>query len=86
MTRRRFELTDEEWVVIEPLLPNKVRGVPRVDDRRVINGILWRFRTGSLGPIWKTQTCQRLGYTLRQTRRQLPRRHQALLHTPMDRR
>ena len=47
MTRRRFELTDEEWAVIEPLLPNKVRGVPRVDDRRVINGILWRFRTGS---------------------------------------
>ena len=47
MTRRRFELTDEEWAVIAPLLPNKVRGVPRVDDRRVINGILWRFRTGS---------------------------------------
>ena len=47
MTRRRFELTDGEWLVIEPLLPNKPRGVPRVDDRRVINGILWRFRTGS---------------------------------------
>ena len=47
MTRRRFELTDLEWDVIEPLLPNKVRGVHRVDDRRVINGILWRFRTGS---------------------------------------
>ena len=47
MSRRRFELTDFEWSVIEPLLPNKVRGVPRVDDRRVINGILWRFRTGS---------------------------------------
>ena len=47
MTRRRFELTDEEWSIIEPLLPNKPRGVPRVDDRRVLNGILWRFRTGS---------------------------------------
>lgn len=47
MTRRRFELTDLERDVIEPLLPNKVRGVPRVDDRWVINGILWRFRTGS---------------------------------------
>ena len=47
MTRRRFELTDGEWLVIEPLLPNKPRGVPRVDDRRVINGIMWRFRTGS---------------------------------------
>ncbi|WP_236734573.1 IS5 family transposase [Agrobacterium radiobacter] len=28
-------------------LTNKPRGVPRVDDRRVLNGILWRFRTGS---------------------------------------
>ena len=44
---RRHELTDEEWAIIQPLLPNKSRGVPRVDDRRVINGILWRFRTGA---------------------------------------
>lgn len=47
MTRRRYELTDHEWAIIAPLLPNKPRGVPRVDDRRVLNGILWRFRTGS---------------------------------------
>lgn len=47
MTRRRYELTEKEWSIIEPLLPNKPRGVPRVDDRRVLNGILWRFRTGS---------------------------------------
>ena len=47
MSRRRYELTDREWLIIEPLLPNKPRGVPRVDDRRVLNGILWRFRTGS---------------------------------------
>lgn len=47
MTRRRYELTDREWAIIGPLLPNKPRGVPRVDDRRVLNGILWRFRTGS---------------------------------------
>ncbi len=47
MTRRRYELTDFEWSIIEPLLPNKIRGVARVDDRRVLNGILWRFRTGS---------------------------------------
>lgn len=43
MARRRYELTDHEWSIIEPLLPNKPRGVPRVDDRRVLNGILWRF-------------------------------------------
>ncbi|MDT8064910.1 transposase, partial [Brucella melitensis] len=47
MTRRRYELTDHEWSIISPLLPNKPRGVARVDDRRVLNGILWRFRTGS---------------------------------------
>jgi transposase len=43
----RHDLTDAEWAVIQPLLPTKVRGVPRVDDRRVINGILWRFRAGT---------------------------------------
>jgi transposase len=45
--RRRYELTDEEWALIKPLLPNKSRGVKRVDDRRVLNGILWRFRAGT---------------------------------------
>lgn len=39
MTVRRFGWNE--------LFPNKPRGVPRVDDRRVLNGILWRFRTGS---------------------------------------
>lgn len=43
----RFDLTDFEWSVIDPLLPNKPRGVPRVDDRRVLNGIFWRLRTGA---------------------------------------
>ena len=33
MTRRRYELTDGEWLIIAPLLPNKPRGVPRIDDR-----------------------------------------------------
>jgi transposase len=47
MTRRRYELSDHEWSILSPLLPNKPRDVPRVDDRRVLNGILWRFRTGS---------------------------------------
>jgi len=35
----RFDLTDQEWAMIAPLLPNKPRGVPRQDDRRVLNGI-----------------------------------------------
>ena len=42
----RFDLTDQEWTVIEPLLPNKPRGVARVDDRRVLNGIFFVLRTG----------------------------------------
>src|SRR5262249_17393950 len=35
----RYDLTDFEWRVIRPLVPNKRRGIPRVDDRRVLNGI-----------------------------------------------
>ena len=31
--------------MIEPLLPNKPRGVPRMDDRRVLNGIFWVLRS-----------------------------------------
>jgi transposase len=47
MSSRRYELSDFEWSIITPLLPNKPRGVPWVDDRRVLNGIYWRLRTGS---------------------------------------
>jgi transposase len=43
----RFDLSDFEWELIRPLLPNKPRGVARVDDRRVLNGIFWVLRTGS---------------------------------------
>ena len=34
-------------MVIEPLLPRKWRGVKRVDDRRVLNGIFWVLRSGA---------------------------------------
>ena len=43
----RYALTDAEWRLIEPVLPNKPRGVPRVDDRRVLNGIFWVLRSGA---------------------------------------
>jgi transposase len=39
------DLNNLEWGAIQPLLP-KSRGIKRVDDRRVLNGILWRLRTG----------------------------------------
>ena len=43
----RYELTDHEWTAIKPFLPNKPRGVPRVNDRRVLNGIFWVLRSGA---------------------------------------
>ena len=43
----RSDLTGLEWSAIAPLLPNKPQGVPRVDDRRVLGGILWVLRTGA---------------------------------------
>jgi len=43
----RYELTDCEWRVIKPMLPNKPRGVPRVDDRRILSGIFWVLRSGA---------------------------------------
>lgn len=48
----QYDLTDFEWRVIEPLLPNNPRGVPRVDDRRVLNGILWVLRFGAQWRDW----------------------------------
>ncbi len=46
MSRNLFWLTDEQWAKIEPFLPTDVRGKPRVDDRRVISGILHILKSG----------------------------------------
>jgi transposase len=43
----RYELTDHEWAAIRSMLPNKSRGIPRVNDRRVLNGIFWILRSGA---------------------------------------
>ena len=43
----RYELSDHEWTAIKPMLPNKPRGVRRVNDRRVLNGIFWVLRSGA---------------------------------------
>jgi transposase len=41
------ELTDEQWAFIAPLLPPRAKtGRPRVDDRKVLNGILYVRVTG----------------------------------------
>ena len=39
-------LSDEAWAVLEPHLPKNRPGAPRVDDRRVISGILHVLRSG----------------------------------------
>ena len=46
MRRNLFWLSDEQWKRIEPHLPTDVRGVERVDDRRVISGIVHVLRCG----------------------------------------
>ena len=43
----RYELSDSEWAAIKPFLPNKSRGVRRVNDRRVLNGTFWVLRSGA---------------------------------------
>ena len=42
----RGDLTDSEWVLVEPFLPLGERG-PIPDLRRQFNAVMWRFRTGS---------------------------------------
>ena len=42
-----YWLSDAEWARIEPLLPRGRRGAHRVDDRRVISGILHMLRSGA---------------------------------------
>jgi transposase len=46
MRRNLFWLSDEQWGQIEPHLPTDVRGVERVDDRRVISGIVHVLKSG----------------------------------------
>ena len=43
----RYDLTDFEWSVIEPVLPMDRRGPKPRENRRVLNGIFWVLRTGA---------------------------------------
>jgi transposase len=47
--RHRGELTESEWGRLEPLLPPEKPETGRTnkDHRQIINGILWRERTGA---------------------------------------
>ena len=41
----RFDLSDEEWALLEPLMPQS-RKSARQDDRRIMNAIFYVLRTG----------------------------------------
>ncbi|MGW1591402.1 IS5 family transposase [Streptomyces sp. NPDC002386] len=43
----RGDLSDEQWAVLEPLLPVAVLGRPSLGRRKLIDGIRWRVRTGA---------------------------------------
>jgi transposase len=43
----RYDLTDLEWSVIEPLLPMDRRGPKPKNNRRILNGIFWVLRAGA---------------------------------------
>ena len=66
---KRDNVTDAQWTIIEPLLPEQPtrvdgRGRPWQDDRQILNGIIWILRSGAR---WKDlpreyppyQTCHR---------------------------
>ena len=47
-----MDLTDEQWEIVKPLIPTPTadplgRGRPRVNDRAILDGILWVMRTGA---------------------------------------
>ena len=46
MMNHHFWLSDAQFARLEPLLPNKPRGVARIDDRRVVSGIIHVIRGG----------------------------------------
>ena len=41
----RFDLSDDEWALLEPLMPNS-RKSTRADDRKIMNAIFYVLRTG----------------------------------------
>ena len=46
---KHYELTDEQWALIGPLVPGKVGDPGRsgVDNRLFVNGVLWVLRSGA---------------------------------------
>jgi transposase len=64
-----MDITNDQWTLVSPIIdsavpPKRISGRPRVDNRSILNGILWICRTGA---PWKDlpdkyppyQTCHR---------------------------
>ena len=49
----RFDLSDDDWALLEPLMP-EARKSARADDRKVMNAIFYVLRTGML---WRDLAC-----------------------------
>lgn len=52
LSKRCMDLTNEQWELLAPLIPEPLRrpdgkGRPRREPREVLNGILWILRTGA---------------------------------------
>lgn len=78
----RFDLSDEEWSVIQPLLPKKGRGPVRKDNRLVLNGIYLvpDFDGALFSPEW-TEAIWDKFYT-EAPRQRTPFEQQYCIHCP----
>ncbi|MFG0292408.1 MAG: transposase, partial [Phycisphaerales bacterium JB050] len=45
--KRRYELTDEQWELIEPLMPKQKPGGRWNDHRTTLDGMMWILKSGS---------------------------------------
>src|SRR5271155_3863166 len=59
MMTHLFWLSNEAWAAIDPHLPRGKPGKPRVDDRRVISGILHVLKTDAVGATCRPNTVRR---------------------------
>ena len=62
-----FWFSDAQWARIGPLLPTDTRGMARVDDRRVLSGIVHALRNGG-----RWADCPREVYGPKKTLNNLP--------------
>jgi hypothetical protein len=61
----RGDLTDSEWRILDPLLPDRGDRGPTISGkRRMVNGILWVLHTGALARLlerygnWNSVLCE----------------------------